>query len=465
MTVTALSAARLGSVERVPGKLFQFAFLFFVASFFLKLGSDTLEQPVLRIAYLVFLTLGLLLTFSQSGFPPLLQSPTVVLFLLFLGFEVTRMAWATWQMGVKGTADSLMLPLNRYLASPVTWSLYIGFFLISFFLFRRRNETQRLLWMLAGCGFFLAVVAIPPLLIKGLGFVGYAGPSGRISYFPPFFYFHPVVGKYLIASYANSNYIGDVVAMGFFPALGVFLYRLQQKKSFTSLALPGLFVATEGLAVILFFSRSTIVCFGAAFAFFLLLALLKFPSRIQFAFSGLAFLLVVGFFLWAGNVNKTWKELQTLQGETSESTVTSFWVNREGIERSIAIYRTFPVWGVGTRGYESVSDLYATVGVSDVPMASFKAFCHYLQTLAEEGAGAFLYFLFLAVYVLEAGWKLFRTKSRFQFMAGLSLYSVALMILAHATGKPVMDYFAIAAPVYVLMGATLALLASDFEHA
>jgi len=448
--------------RRPAASLSEFAFLLFISLFFLKLGSDTLEQPESRIAYLAFLAVGILVALPRLNLRQLFQSPAVFLFLVFLGFQIARLSWAAWQIGVRGLEDSVTLPLHRYLASPITWFIYIGFFLMSFFLFREREETQHLLWSLAWCGFVLAVVAIPPLLIKG-GY-GFAWPSGRASYFPPFFYFHPVVGKYFIASYANSNYIGDVVAMGFFPALGIFFYRLQQKKSFTSLALPSLFVATEGLAIILFFSRSTIVCFAAAFTLFLLLTLIKFPSRIQLVFAGLAFILVVGFFLWAGNVNKTWKELQTLRGETDESKVTSFWVNREGAERSLAIFRTFPVWGVGTRGYESVSDLYATVSTNDAPMASFKAFCHYLQTLAEEGAGAFLYFLFLIAYVLETGWRLFKTKSRFQFMAGLSLYSLVLMVLIHAVGKPLMDYFGVATPVYILMGVTLAILHGNFER-
>ena len=72
--------------------------------------------------------------------------------------------------------------------------------------------------------------------------------------------------------------------------------------------------------------------------------------------------------------------------------------------------------------------------------------------------------LFLAAYFVEAAVGLWRSQSRFQFIAGLALCMPVLMILAHAAVKPVMEYFAIAAPVYLFMGATLGVLRSDFEH-
>lgn len=438
-----------------------FLFLIFIASFFLKLGADTLEHTLLRIAYVVFLGLGLTSLFKKERLLGVLKSPTVVLFLSFFAFQITRLLWAVWQINVRGLESSVMLPLDRYLSSPMAWLLYLGFFAFAFLLFRSRGQAQQLLWTLGGCAFILALAALPPLIQTGKH--GYMGPDGKFAFFPPFFYFHDIVSRYLVSKFAHSNYVGDVVALGFFPALGLFLYNLQQRSSFPPLAFSGLLVATEGLAIILFFSRATIVCFAAAFLIFLLASLIKYPSRIQFVFAALAFILVAAFLLWAGNIQGTWKEVQTLEKELNERKPdSSSSTNREGAKRAIGIFQTFPLWGVGTKGYAGVAGLYATQGLKHYFITNYLAMCHYLQVLAEEGSGAFLYFLALLIFFLETAAGLLRAKSRFQFMAGLSLSMPVLMILAHASVKPVMEFFAIAMPVYIFMGATLAILNPDF---
>ena len=124
----------------------------------------------------------------------------------------------------------------------------------------------------------------------------------------------------------------------------------------------------------------------------------------------------------------------------------------------MGIFRTFTLWGVGTRGYAGVAALYATPGIKHYFLSDYLAMCHYLQKLAEEGSGAFLYFLALLIYFLETAAGLFRVKSRFQFMAGLSLAAPVLMVLAHAAVMPVMEFFATALPVYIFMGTSLAVL-------
>lgn len=441
-------------------------FLIFVGSLFLKLGADTLEHPPLRIVYLVFLGAGLLTQFKKERLSSVYKSPTALAFLSFFAFQMVRLLWAWWQMGVRGLETGVMLPLNRYLSSPIIWLIDIGFFIFAFLLFKSRKQMRHLLWTLAGCAFILALTAIPPILIRGGH--GYPGPNGEYSFFPPPVYFHEIMSRYFVSRFAHSNYIGDVVAMGFFPALGIFFYALQQLKekfSFPTLALSGLLVATEALAIILFFSRATIVCFAVTFLIFIAATLLKYPSRIQVGFALAVFMLVGGFLFWAGNIQKTVKEVQTLEAELDESKVdSSSATNREGAKRAIAIFQTFPLWGVGTKGFSGVSDLYATPGVQHFFITTYLAMCHYLQVLAEEGSGAFLYFLALLAYFLETAVGLFRAKSRFQFMAGLSIAMPVFLILAHAAVKPVMEFFAIALPVYILMGVTLAVLRPDFEH-
>lgn len=423
--------------------IFEKLFFLLIASFFLKLGSDTLEGPGLRLIYLGFLLIGFLIAWKKKGLFAPLKSIPFLIFLSFLAFEVVRFLWLRF--------------------SPVTWIFYFGFFTAALLFFKGRGRVHRLLWVLAWSGFLLALTAIPPLLIKGhAGYLaGYLGEEERYTFFPPFFYFHEFISRHLLARYAHPNYVGDVIALGFFPTLGLFFYSLQARPSVISAGLSGLLAATEALAIVLFFSRAAIVCWAAGFLIFLLAAFLKFPSRRQLIFSGAVFLLVAAFLIWAGNVQGAWKELRTLKGEGSESEIKSFGTNIEGAKRAVRIYRAFPVWGVGTRGYSSVSESFRTPGTQPYAMRRYKAFCHYLQTLAEEGSGAFLYFLFLLAYFFEITRGLLKTRSRFQFMAGLSLGTAVVMILAHAAVKPVMDYFAAASLVFLLMGALLGLLHDD----
>lgn len=457
--------------------LFEIPFLLLIGSFFLKLGSDTLEGPELRIIYLGFLGVGFLISLLKKHILIPFRSLAFLLFLSFFGFQLIRSLGAAWQMYGTGRAGLPMSPLDRYLSPPLTWLLYFGFFSLGLLFFEKRAQARRLLWFLGFCGFVLAFAAIPPLLIKGHAgyFAGYFGEEERYAFFPPFVYFHEIIRKYLVGRYAHPNYAGDVIALGFFPALGLFFYSLQRlgtevrlgkgsPASAVSLGLPVILIGAEALAIVLFFSRATILCFAAAFLIFLGAVLLKYPSRVHFIFVGLAFLLVAGFLIWAGNLKAAWKEVRTVKGELVETEIKSFGTNVEGAKRALRIYRAFPLWGVGTRGYSSVSESFSTPGAEPYAMRKYKAFCHYLQTLAEEGSGAFLYFLFLLAYFFESARELLKTTSRFQFMAGLSLMMPVLMILIHAAVKPVMDYFSVAAMVYLFMGATLACLRPDFEH-
>lgn len=456
---------------------FEAAFLWFMVSFFLTVGADHASLIRVRMIYGgILLAVSLILPFKGKDLHPL-RSLSVLCFLAFLGFEMARMMGALWQILQTEPAPETLIPLSLYLSAPLKWSLGFGFFLLSALMWGSRDRTRRLLWVLSGCGFFLAFNLIPALLIRGK--IGYEVGGGQSVFFHPLFYCHETAAKYLLGRSTHPNYIGDLIGLGFFPALGLFFYALhlwreKQKKgglpkglqvSAASLGLPALCLATAALAVILAFSRGSIMCFTGTFVLYLLAVMLKFPSRRQLAFSGAAFLLITGFLLWSADLTKTWTELQTLQSELDTSKETSFSTNREGARRALAIYRAYPIWGVGTNGYTSVSEKFAAPGSERWLMAKFKAMCHYLQLLAEEGIGAYFYFLFLAAYVLEALGGLGRAKSRFQFLAGLSLFLPVVMILSHASFSHLLERFSISMLLYLFMGASLGVLRKDFEQA
>ncbi|MBI2167688.1 MAG: O-antigen ligase family protein [Candidatus Omnitrophica bacterium] len=436
----------------------EFGLLLYIVSFFLTLGSDFPHQVYARMwagGTLFALSIPLIVKKIRTGIP---QSFVVRFFLCFLAFELIR---------------SLCLR-GPYFVPSLVWFFYFGFFILSYFFFEERGRVRHLLWTLGGSGFFLALNAIPPFLIRGSS--GYPLTNGTSAFFHPLFYSHETVAKYVMGRFAHANYTGDVIALGFFPALGLLFYslnRLRRRKSHSketakvsmaSLALPAIFVATTALAVIWIRSRGTVLCFSAAFLVYLFCLLLKFPSRTQMVSSFAALLLIAGFLIWAGDIQATWKELQTVEKEFDASRPASLSTNREGAKRALAIYGAHPLWGVGTGGYSKVSERFATPGTEQDAMVKFKAMSHYGQLLAEEGSGAFFYFLFLGSYLFEVARGLRKTQSRFQFTAGLSLFSAVLMVLLHASIQYLMQRYSISMLVYILMGASLRVLQPDFEH-
>ncbi len=442
--------------------LFEVLFLFFIASFFLTLGLDDPDQMRSRMGVGVFL-LGSFFLCLRKRFDPF-KSLTALGFLSFFVFGILRWLWAVWQINLRYPGENRVL-LFSYLSSPLLWSFYLGFFALSLTLFSRRSRVERLLWLLSWCGFLLAINVIPPLLIRG--HVGYPLGDGRSVVFHPLFYSPPFVAKYVVSRFGHPNYTGDVIALGLFPAASLFVYSLRQRggKNRLSLGLLATFVGATALAVVLLFSRGTILSFSIGFLLYLLAGLIKFPSRRQLIFSGVVFSAVFIFLVWAGNLPAVWKEIQTLRLETREvEGGTSFSTNREGARRALAIYRDYPLWGVGTDGYPLVSEKYASRGSESFYMAKVRAMCHYLQVLAEEGMGAFLYFFFLSAYFFEVVRGLWGTESRFQFMAGLSLFSAIVMILIHSTFNHLMQQFSIAMLVYIYMGASLGVLRRDFRR-
>lgn len=461
--------------------LYEAAFLFFVLSLFLILGSDVSPQWEARMVYAAGLLILFLLVFRRDVASTSAQSPALLFFLAFLGFEIFRALWAAWQGGVKGLSDGLFLPLLRYGSSPLIWSHYAGLLAMTLFFFRTRRRAHHLLWILCFGGFVLALNAIPPLLARGE--YGFVQPGGDSAFFHPLFYSVGPVSKYLMGRFAHPNYTGDVMAVGAFSSLGLFIYffgifhekrRFQEKhwqNAVSLLTILGTLTFSTILAVVAFLSRGTILCFFFALLFFLLANLVKFPSRAQFLALGSAVLLTAGVLIWAGNLPNVFEELGTLKDE-KESTIVqgSFFVNQEGMRRALRIFREYPLWGVGTDGYQSLSLFFATPGTEFNPssrtieMAKFKAMSHYFQLLADEGGGAFLYFAFIVAYLVEVPRRLFQVTSRFQFLAGLSLFAPVLMFLSHASFNHLMQRFSISSLVYLLMGASLAVLSCEFHQ-
>lgn len=455
----------MASFKRGVVFLFHLLFFFFIASFFLTLGSDETGPLGARMGVGGGLLVGFYLCFRKEIRSLSLKSLSLWFFLSFFIFELIRFVWAFWRMAL-GAEQKDSLILLAHLSSPLVWAFYLGFFSITLVVSHRRKWTERLLWLASWCGFLLALSALPPLLRTGSA--GYIVREGRGVFFPPVLYSHWIFSKYLLGHYAHPNHAGDVIALGFFPAAGLFLYGLhglhRKKLSPTSLGLVATFTGATALAVILFFSRGTILSFSIAFALFFLVTLVKFPSRTQLIFSGAVFVAVLIFLIWAGNLPGVWKELGTLKTETNVTERTSFSTNREGARRGLRIYRDHPLWGVGTEGYAIVSERYATPGSEQLYMAKVRTMNHFLQILAEEGTGALLYFLFLGAYFVEVVSGLLGTKSRFQFMAGLSLVMGVVMILIHSSIHFLMEQFSISMLVYIYMGASLGVLSKDFQR-
>lgn len=448
--------------------ILEIAFFFFIASLFLLLGSDFPEPLRVRLwgggmiafSFLIF-------SYRENRFLSF-WNLTAIFFLSFVIFEILRAGWAGGQILLKGHPTAALL---QYLSSPFRWCFGLMFFTTGFLMFQSRSSAHRLLWVLMLSGFFLSLNALPTLLRKGYA----AYQIGlRYVFFHPSFYSHEIARRYVFGEFANVNYTGDVIALGFFPALGLsayFLHTLPEKgkrgraqASFLSLGIPAVIAGATALAALAFYSRGTMISFGLVLLFFLVAMGIRFFSRQQLLFSLLALGIVLAFVFWAGNAGKALKELQTVNSEWNDAEgIRSFSVNREGARRSLEIYKTHPLWGAGTGGYEKVSWQFASSGTEDSAVNQV-AYSHYFQLLAEEGAGAFLYYLFILSYFFEGLRGLWKTRSRFQFMSALSLFAAVSMVMIHASIGVLMERFSLSMLIYILMGANLAVLNKDFGH-
>jgi len=468
-------------VTQKLSRFFEGLFFLFAVSFFLTAGSDFEDHFKIRIIFGSILIVFFLLFAWKRLFAVAFQHPVFWVFLCFVSFILLRAVWAFCLLH-QANVDAGEIPfLQLYLASPGIWLFYLAFFGISLSFFNSKSMVRRFFIIMAAAGTVLALNVIPPLLRYGEGKFGYQAEGGQITFFLPLLYSLEWIPRYLIASYAHVNWVGDMISFGFFPALALAFYTFEiikdkrrrrnqdsweRKRSglLSSLALQGLGVLVMASAITLLLARGTIISWVISLTLCFIGMVMKLPSRTRFKFLGWVFVGLLGFLFWAGNLQRAWRETQTVQTEFDAGKSTSLATNRDAAKRAVAIYRDYALWGVGTDGFSRVAEKYGTAdGANVFSLARFQAMCHYLQTLAEEGVGAYIYFLFLGVYFFEMLRGLARTKSRFKFIAGLTLLGSVVMILIHASVHHLMQRFPVAMLTYIVMGAGLAVTRRDFE--
>lgn len=460
-------------------------FFFLFTLFLLAVGSSFLQSDPAWMTLSILWAASVFIFFPKETLAGIrLPRLSILLFLTFLIFIAIRTGLVFFHL----ISIPAKVPSQFFIQSLFLWGLYFLGFVTSLVFFNRKSTLMHWFILSATIAFLISFNMIPPLA-KTIGAPFYQAGSQRVIFYPAL-YFHPWIQSYILPLYSHPNRIGDVLAIGFFPALGLLFYTFlqfkdriktallrEEKPNFQEwrfFAIYGTCALVIGATILLLYSRGTILCMTLVFlASFFLLAM-KFPSKTQWGF--LIAFLTVGFvfFSWAGNLEKAWKEVRTLKDEQAvvNRNITlevyksrSMYVNQEAARRALRIQKDFPVWGIGTGGYYKIARNYSSGGDYDaLDLASATAMCHYLQTLAEEGIGAFIYYAFLLCYFGELLWGLFLTKSQFKFIAALSLSAPVLVILSHAAIIDTMQRFSIAMPVYILMGASLAALRKDFQH-
>lgn len=469
--------------KHFPPLLFKGVFLLLIILFFLSVGAESAGHIQVRMI-LTGILCGSFIVFFRYLSDSFKPGPSTYAFLAILIFEIVRAVAAG--LHVPGF-DPDTLKNGLYIKSILIWGTYfVGFFAVVSSA-NRKSFSLDYLKINAAMAFLISMMIIPQLLRTGNQHIVL---NNKYYFFYPALYFKSWVGDYLLTPYSHSNRTGDIIAIGFFSSLGLLFYSFLQfkeriKTAISYLEKPNaqewstffLYIAASfvmGAGILLLFSRGTISSCAIVFLVYFFAISLKFPSKTQWFF--LFFILATGglFFSWAGNLNKAWKEIQTLKVEKEamnsdlnqeKQKSRSIYMTQEGIKRSLRIYKKYPVWGVGTNGYKQVAGRYSSGGEYDsLTIPKFTAMCHYLQLLAEEGMGAFLYYIFLILYFIELSWGLIRTQSQFKFVAAISFAAPALSILIHSSFIEMMQRFNVAMPVYLLMGAALAVLRKDFQH-
>ena len=459
--------------------------LVFIALLFPLLGTDnpTLVEPRLWLGLFVFFFF--IVIHCKEG---LLEDNITVrvaayTFLAVPIFAGIRALWAYFVVHQTPVSNNPFLPLHLYIQWPTHWLFYFTAFVTGYLAFRTKLRAWSALNLMGWMGFFLAVNALPALLLTGK--TSYIDIHDKRGFFFPVFYTWDWVSEHAMNRFAHPNYVGDIMAFGFFAALGLVLYcvhvlrlrkkgadlndRLEQKLSSVPIPfilLRGTLAVAMATAIFMLMSRGTIVSFILTVLIIGLILCVKFFERLPWAAALLAVSLAVGVLGWAVNFEKVFSEIQSLSTEMQSQEdrgTKSIDTNIEGQKRAWVIHQAYPVWGVGTKGYEALARYFAQTK-DPFSFADVRAMNHYLQTLAEEGVGAYFYFAFLIVYLLELFKGLFLTRSRFKFVVSLSFFAPVLMVFIHAFFNHLMEGFGMRAMVYLNMGASLSVLRTDFKH-
>jgi len=369
---------------------------------------------------------------------------------------------------------------KAYLQAPLIWLGYAMCFSLFYWIgFKKSNMTAIIRW-LAAVTFVLALIALPPLLDHGDPV--YRVPGRPSGFFGPWVYEIPVLKNFIFCRFAHVNVVGDILSGGIFFGLAIAIYGFYLQKiakhkdtvySHEAVFLKGLpsillslTMASIILAVVLLiYSRGSIISVILSIFVFLLAIVIKIRDVRILLISGalLTGLMAVGF--WGGDWRSAMKEALTVTQETGEVNRSSY-VNKRGAEIAKVMYKSNPFWGVGTQNFSNVSMQYDAQWKTGQPLSvyHYNPFCHYLNTLSEEGVGVYLYFVFLLSWAGCVIWGLFMTQSQYKFLVGLAFFCAALTLLIHAAFGVLMQYYATSALLYGYMGLSLACLQKSFRH-
>lgn len=458
--------------------LFLYLFLF---SLFLTLGNEFKDQTAFRV---LFGAVPLLIFYAglswREGLRPY-ASWSLAAFFFFLLFELLRGGYG-FVMLQRFPQDPSGVLWRQYTQGALNWFYCFSFFLMSYFLHSQRRSCIALFNVAAWAAFFVAISGIPGLMLhKQVNWHGYLLGPKDYGYFFPLFYAHEWVPRFLLSKSYHPNFVGDIIAAGFFPLLGLFAYGLMKaakgqsgnssKSALTAhLLLQATMLLVMAAGILLLFSRGTIAFYFIALFIYFIFILSKKPSVKKVASAAAVFAVSLIFLFWAGNFQEAVKEVSTLEKEqavlagkdTAKHGSISY--NLEGMKRSMKMYHEHPVLGVGTKGYKLWSEHYADkASWKKYVVIRFAALSHYGQTLAEEGAGAWIYFAFLILWVIEMIKGILTTKSRFVFASAAAILCLAIMILGHGSINHILQRFPMPLLLYILMGAGLAMVRKNFD--
>lgn len=400
-------------------------------------------------------------------------------YLCFLAFE-----WVRFNRGLflifSGRAQDDWFLIRQHLDAPYVWFGYLVFFLIFYNAACSKKSHTLLMVSFVWSAFFVAINVLPPLLMTGKPvYLVHNSPTASLW---PILYHFKWLGTYIFSRFGHENMLGDVLGFGIFPAFAIAAYAfhlLKIKKNQDPLMKSDRFFArgwplvslylmlgfTMFAAILLLFSR------GSILAFFITLGVFSIAWAAK-SISKKNIIILVGFFagllvfsVWAGSLKEALTEVMTVSQEKGQEGSSSY-ANKRGSEIAIEITKKEWPWGTGKYGFGIVAK---QIDQSWRKPSGFKAFHgtannHYLQVLAEEGAGAIPYYLFLifCIYRIIAG--LVTTKSRYKFLMGLGSFCSALMVLIHTSFHFLMDGFAVGVLVFSALGMSLGVLNKTFQH-
>lgn len=456
---------------------FVYLFSFLFTLLLLTLGSDTTNQKIFRMSLCLLFVIPLVLQYKKSRVISLRVDGPAFLFAIVVIFQIVRAGF--FYINPSLLADD---QINFYQESLFRWSCYFIIFTASSMIFTSKRFVNWFSNVLLASSFFIAINAIPALFANTQGTAGYEIEGGGRVFFYPLFYFHDWVGKFFLGKFAHPNYTGDLIAIGFFVAMGTATYLVREfldrkkkqdlefnldvRRNFLASILFRVFIASVvATAAVMFFSRGTILCFAVVVLIYFVSLMIRFKSIF---ITTLSILLVCGtcaFVAWSVDTKELFQEMQTLEGEMDSEQLSSFSSNREGFKRAIGIYKDHKIWGVGTRGYKQYSELYASEGtLKTLWFTKNQSMNHYVHTLAEEGLGAWFYFAFVICFFIFVMHGLISTRSYYKFVMILSYLAPVVMILLHATFNHLMQRFSMSMIVYALMGVCLGLCREKFKH-